>query len=193
MEPNQFYHIYNRANAFENLFHSPENYRFFLEKCNRYLPEIATLYAFALIPNHFHLLIHTHSQDQIKLDRLEFQTRASQVFSNFFNSYTKSFNKYYKRRGTLFSRHFKNELIDTLEYRKNCVLYLHHNAIHHKMCSDLGEWSYTSHGLLIDNPQDDSNARVLSWFGGLTGYAMACEKYKRRLDEGIVGLHTSLE
>ena len=55
LEEGQFYHIYNRGNNRERLFYSTENYLFFLRRYDEYL------YAFCLLPNHFHLLVRVKS------------------------------------------------------------------------------------------------------------------------------------
>lgn len=186
MEPGQYYHVYNRANAFEKLFHNDENYLFFMEKANKYLPEIATLYAYALLPNHFHFLIRVHPESSIDLrSSLDCGARVSQVFSNLFNSYTKSFNHYYRRRGTLFSRHFKNRVVETTGYRTNCVLYLHHNGVHHNLCQQPDEWPYTSHEKVLNNPEASEVVEVISWFGGLDNYLNAFRQYVSPLEGEI--------
>ena len=172
MDPGCLYHVYNRANAFDKLFYNEDNYRFFIEKVNKYLPEVCSVYAFALLPNHFHLLVKIHQGARNA-------RRISQVFSNLFNAYTKSYNKYYRRRGTLFSRHFKCRLVDDLHYQRSCVLYLHHNAIHHGIPHELGEWRFTSHAKYICPEDEDLNTiEALVWFGGVDGYIEACKKYR---------------
>lgn len=186
MEPGNYYHVYNRANAFEKLFYSDENYLFFMEKTNKYLPEIATLYAYSLLPNHFHFLIKTLPEESIHLgSSLDYSDRISQAFSNLFNSYTKSFNSYYRRRGTLFSRHFKSRVVETMNYRTNCVLYLHHNGVHHNLCREPDQWPYTSHEKVMNNPEISEVAEVISWFGGVDNYLNAYRHYTSPLEGEI--------
>jgi len=55
--PGSYYHIYNRANGFHNLFFKKENYRYFLEKYARYTNQYIDTFAYCLLPNHFHFLI----------------------------------------------------------------------------------------------------------------------------------------
>src|SRR5262245_54341666 len=101
-----------------------ENYGFFFEKCEQYIPRVATSYVYSMLPNHFHILITTHLSENLRIESNEtYAKRISQTFSNLFNSYTKSFNKYYKRRGALFSKNFKRTKVDSLDYRINTVLY----------------------------------------------------------------------
>lgn len=63
--PSGFYHIFSRANGNEKLFHSPENYRFFLEKYWQYIVPVADSFAYCLLPNHFHFLIQIRSAEEL--------------------------------------------------------------------------------------------------------------------------------
>ena len=57
MEPGNFYHIYNRGNNKENIFFEEKNYYYFLKKFDEYLSAFSDVYAYCLMPNHFHFLI----------------------------------------------------------------------------------------------------------------------------------------
>ncbi len=65
LEPDCFYHIYNRANGSEQLFLSDENYRFFLRKYLHHIEPIINTYCYCLMPNHFHLLVQVKSELEI--------------------------------------------------------------------------------------------------------------------------------
>ena len=65
LKPSKYYHIYNHANGFENIFISDENYRFFLVKFNLYISHIADTLAYCLMPNHFHLLIKIKNEEEL--------------------------------------------------------------------------------------------------------------------------------
>ncbi len=66
--PDNYYHIYNRANGDEKIFKSEENYRFFLEKFQFYIVPIADVFSFCLMPNHFHFLVRFKSEKEILLN-----------------------------------------------------------------------------------------------------------------------------
>jgi len=66
LEPSKYYHIYNHANRFENIFINDENFRFFLEKYQIYLLSVADTLAYCLMPNHFHLLIKIKIEEELK-------------------------------------------------------------------------------------------------------------------------------
>ncbi|MBN1118164.1 MAG: hypothetical protein JXA77_13225, partial [Bacteroidales bacterium] len=57
LEPNNYYHIFNHAVGNENLFVEDKNYAFFLDKFEKYIVEFIDVFAYCLMPNHFHFLI----------------------------------------------------------------------------------------------------------------------------------------
>ena len=66
LEPDTFYHIFNRGNNRENLFYKPENYLYFLKKYGKYLFPVLETYAYVLLPNHFHLMVRVRKKAEIE-------------------------------------------------------------------------------------------------------------------------------
>lgn len=62
-EPDTIYHVYNHGNGNELIFRESENYRFFLKQFKIYISHIAWIYAYCLMPNHFHFLLRIKSED----------------------------------------------------------------------------------------------------------------------------------
>jgi putative transposase len=179
--PEQFYHLYNRAVGSEKLFLNEENYRFFLSKINTYIPAIATIYAYCLLPNHFHFFVKIKTQQGIidlyerkknkpmqLNDAVVMSEFIMEQFSNCFNSYTKSFNKVYDRKGKLFMDHLRRKLIDDTSYYAKIINYIHTNPIKHKMVQQISDWKYSSYNAYINNqPTQLPRNEVLDWFGGV--------------------------
>ena len=101
LEPDKFYHIYNRANGDEKIFRNTGNYEFFLRKYQQHIGPIAETFCYCLMPNHFHLLVKIKSSEEImksgceELEKVELY--CSKKFSNFFSSYVQEFNKQQNR------------------------------------------------------------------------------------------------
>ena len=95
--PGHFYHVYNRANGWEKLFMSRRNYLFFLRRFQKFIDPIAENYAHCLMPNHFHFLLRIREENEIlkscKKVPENISLYCSKQFSNFFSSYTQSFNR----------------------------------------------------------------------------------------------------
>ena len=52
-----YYHIFNRGANRQNIFFLPKNYDYFLKLLKEFLGEYVYFLAYALMPNHFHLII----------------------------------------------------------------------------------------------------------------------------------------
>ncbi len=59
------YHVFNRANNYENLFIEEKNYSYFIKLMSKYLLPIADIYAYCLMPNHFHFVLKIKSVDEL--------------------------------------------------------------------------------------------------------------------------------
>ncbi len=169
--PGNTYHIFNKAIGSDKLFITPDDYSFFLQKLDRYIIPIADIISYCLIPNHFHLLVDIREIDNlpIKLSK-QYQGAPdlyiSQVFSNFFNSYTKSFNKAHERAGRLFLYPFKRILVEDDDYMTYLITYIHRNPIHHGIVKSFSEWEYSSYNAIISNKDTKVNRNmVLAQFG----------------------------
>ena len=65
LETGKMYHLYNRGNNRENLFYKKENYHYFIRQFDKYLSNFVDVYAYCLLPNHFHFLIKIKDEDEI--------------------------------------------------------------------------------------------------------------------------------
>jgi putative transposase len=175
MTPSTYYHIFNHANGDENLFREERNYYFFLEKWTKYIEPVANTYAYCLMPNHIHFLIRTKGVAEIlNLQGFEnlgglarYEKILSQQFSNLFNSYTKSFNKLYQRRGSLFIPNFKRKEVDNPEYLRVLINYIHNNPVHHRYRDRPEEWPYSSYDAFLSMKRTRLQRKeVLDWLGG---------------------------
>lgn len=66
-------------------------------------------------------------------------------FSHLFNAYSRYLQTRNGRTGNLFERPFKRKMIDTDEYLKTVVLYIHNNPVHHGFCNHTMEYPWTSY------------------------------------------------
>ncbi len=164
-----FYHIYNHAVGNRDLFRDADNYEYFLSLYDQYISPIAETYAWVLMPNHFHLLVRIKSVEEYLhltgFENLSGVKPLHQHFSNFFNAYIKAHNKYYQTHGTLFERPFKRKLIDSDEYLRQTILYIHNNPVHHGFCEHPVEYPWNSYLTCISiKPTKLHREAVLGWF-----------------------------
>lgn len=184
LQPGSVYHIWSHAVSKDNLFLDKENYRFFLSRYFKYTSSILSTHAYCLMPNHIHFMVRVLESEMIlnhpknkKLKKDNSSTIPqflSKQVGNMFNSYTKSFNKYHYRRGSLFERPFGRSLIQTEEYFTQLVIYIHRNPVTHGFVNDIYDWPYSSWNSYVNKMDDqlDKN-EVLEWFGGLDFFIRA--------------------
>ena len=159
--PDTFYHIYNRACGFDKIFLEEKNYQFFLDLFQERMLEHIDLYCYCLIPNHFHMLIKTKPCDIDGTCKIN----LSKKFGNLFAAYAQSFNNFYNRRGNLFTQNFRRKPIESDEYLRTVVIYIHRNPIKHGLVSNLSDWKYSSYQELLHNQrQYCTKSDVLEWF-----------------------------
>lgn len=130
--PESYYHIYNRGINKRRIFLDKEDYTVFLNLFKRYLDVKITkdyqgreydnlhdqieLLAFCLQPNHFHLLIYQKDENAM-----------TGLLRRVGTSYSRYFNKKYKRFGPLFQERFKASVIGQDEYLQHISRYIHLN------------------------------------------------------------------
>ena len=140
---------------------------------------IADIYAYCLLKNHFHILLKT------KL--IQDETEISQGFSNFFNSYAKTINKTYDRKGSLFQTRFSRKIITNEDYLKSLVLYVHLNPAHHGFTTNYPAYPPSSYKALIENKHTElKRSAVIDLFNDLDNF-IYCHQYRQdildKLDE----------
>jgi len=158
IEADYFYHIYNRGINGEVIFKTERNYQFFLNKLKENLLDVCDIYAYCLMPNHFHLLVKI--KDDKDLDEIKFhkekdfekglhasQNLFSKQFAKIFNSYSQAFNKENERHSSLIESPFKRKLITSEEYLRRCIIYIHQNP----NLVDFKNYNYSSYKTILSN------------------------------------------
>lgn len=140
LEAEKFFHIYNHAIGTELLFKTDRNYHFFLYLVKKHLISFVYIYAYCLMPNHFHLIILIKEENEIlakKKTQTSIPLLISQQFSNLFNSYAQAFNKENNRKGSLFLNRFKRKIIKDEKYLKKLIHYIHYNPVLANLCKNV--------------------------------------------------------
>lgn len=174
---NQIYHIFNKGIAGQPIFSSIYDYQRFInlidyyrfsstdlrfsfynrlpiERKQRFLEEMkmikttqVLIYAYCLMPNHFHLLVK------------EIESNGTRKFiANLQNSYAKYFNKKRKRNGSLFQEMFKIVRVENDEQFLHVARYIHLNPLTSyiiKKASDLNKYAWSSYPSYLGKPQNE--------------------------------------
>ena len=155
LQPEQYYHIYNRGINGQVLFREERNYRYFLRLYVKYIEPIADTFAYCLLPNHFHLLVRIKAAEEqtFEVSKTSKVSDAktskvlipSQQFSNLFNAYTKAINKRYGRVGSLFQGRFQAVCVDRDEYLVHLSRYIHLNPVVAELVGRPEDWEFSSY------------------------------------------------
>lgn len=127
------YHIILRGINQQNIFEDDEDKLKFL-LILREVKELCgfSIYAYALMDNHIHLLIKVGEQP------------LEQIFKRIGGKYVAWFNKKYQRTGHLFQDRFKSEPIEDDEYLLTVICYIHYNPFRGGLSPDLN-YRYSSY------------------------------------------------
>ena len=176
------YHVLSRAIGSERLFLTANNYEFFLQKYKQYIPSVADTFAFCLLPNHFHFLIQIKPFEELEqyfkqkkkgksIDLNQIPDLIMECFSNLLNSYTKSFNKVYQRKGSLFIDYLRRVEIKMDSQFGSTIFYIHKNPVHHGYCDSISSWRWSSYNKIIGKSETIlKRTEVLNWFGDVPAF-----------------------
>jgi REP element-mobilizing transposase RayT len=186
LEPEVFYHIYNRGINSEKIFDSKENYLFFLRKFTTYVNPVCDVYAYCLMPNHFHFIIKVKSELEIKnfskvstftkddLGKQEkglhsFDSIVSKQIGKFISSYSQAYNKVTNRHGALLESPFKRKRIVTEEYLKNLIIYIHLNPTELKQ--EIDKYQFSSFSSILSHFKTNlKRTETIAIFGDLENF-----------------------
>jgi len=136
-----------------------------------------SVYAWALMPNHFHLLVRT---EEVSLER---------SMRSLLTGFATVFNRRHERVGHLFQNRYKSVVCEAERYFLELVRYIHLNPLRAgivRHIDDLDEYVYTGHSALLSTvPRDwQSTDEVLAHFGRHSGWARAA--YRKFICEGAL-------
>ena len=170
-EPNCFYHIYNRSIGNELLFNHDNDFKYFICKMDRFINPHAKVYAYCLIPNHFHLLLKVSENKDLPAGVEDLPdgrkgANLDQSLKNLFNSYTRSYNIVHKRHGRLFQHGYKYKKIDSEDYLMWIIYYIHRNPVHHNITTDCSSWKFSSYNSIVKEYDKKRSDYIFNLYNG---------------------------
>ncbi len=139
--PGLLQHVMARGIERREAFKDDEDRKFFLERLGTILEETQTqCYAWALIPNHFHLLLRTGP------------TPLRKVMGRLMTGYAVNFNKRHRRRGHLFQNRYKSIVCEEDPYLLELVRYIHLNPLRAGLLKDLPDldrYPWSGHAAIL--------------------------------------------
>jgi putative transposase len=133
---NAFYHIFNRGVAKQPIFLSDRDYDYFLRRLESLTKKKHydhTVYAYVLMPNHFHLLIGTR------------KIPIAKIMTSLLTSYSMYFNRTHKRVGTLFQNRFKSKLCNKDSYFLGASRYIILNPVAARLVKRIEDYAWSNY------------------------------------------------
>ena len=172
--PGAFYHVIARGNNRQKIFACEEDYKYFLFFLKRTKERFKfTVYSYALMPNHFHLLIETG------------EVPLSKIMQSLQLNYTQYFNRRYKKSGHLFQGRYKAILCQKESYLLELIRYIALNPIRAKLAKSLVAWPWSSYAEIVAQrkPEIISAGDVLGLFGIQRGATVSA--FQRFVNDGL--------
>lgn len=171
------HHVIVRGNARRKIFYNDEDREQFLGRLGTILKETGTsCFAWALIPNHFHLLLKTGP------------TCLSTVMRRFLTGYAVGFNRRHRRWGHLFQNRYKSILCQEETYLLELTRYIHLNPLRARLVenmSGLDTYKYCGHGVVLGRRKNEwqDTDYILKRFGSHRSDAR--REYRKFVVKGI--------
>jgi putative transposase len=139
--PGLLQHVIVRGIERRNIFRDNVDRRFFVERFSSLLHETDTdCFAWVIIPNHFHLLLHPK--------RIELK----QFMRRLLTGYAVNFNKRHRRAGHVFQNRYKSIVCEEETYLLELVRYIHLNPLRANIVPDLASlnrYKWCGHSVLM--------------------------------------------
>ena len=163
----QYFHIYNKGNDGVAIFYSSDNYMYFMKKYKLLLGPYLDTFAYCLLPNHFHFLVRVKSSE-----KKDFHLEVSHQFRRLFQAYALSINKQEGRSGSLFRKHFRRIHVDSMDYLRRLVFYIHFNPQKHQILQNFRDYPHSSYGSYILGVLDSflEIEETVAWFNDIEDF-----------------------
>jgi putative transposase len=138
-----WYHVLNRGNRRETVFHKPADYDAFVTAmvdAQARLP--ADIVGYCLMPNHFHLVIRTHADGEL-----------GRWVQWVLMAHARRYHSHYKTTGHVWQGRFKAFPIQADEHLASVLRYVERNALRAELVARAQDWKWSSlAGWLRDDP-----------------------------------------
>ncbi len=202
--PEGVYHVFTSAVTHNQLFAAPEHYRTFVETLRDRIPFFAQIFAFALITNHFHLVLRLLPEAELRAailakrrgartakekkwvsdsGEVTYHQLIGDYWATFLALHANYVNPLLKRRGTLFNQTLRRIRVRDDLISRRLIMYVHTNEVKHKMLSRYdGSGLRTSFAYYLREGEKQWLATdvVLERFGGMREFLRKHEEYVKK-------------
>ncbi|OHA17614.1 MAG: hypothetical protein A2664_03265 [Candidatus Taylorbacteria bacterium RIFCSPHIGHO2_01_FULL_46_22b] len=133
---NQLYHVLNRANGRQTIFHSSKDYQHFESLLAKAVKDTSMrLLAYAVMPNHWHLILYPHQDGDLK----RFMQWLTLTHTQQYHVRNKTIGY-----GHLYQGRYKSFLIERDNYLLAAIKYVERNPVRAKLAKKVESWQWGS-------------------------------------------------
>jgi putative transposase len=137
--PGYPHHVIQRGNNRQAIFAVPADYQLLLELLDENARKYGVaIHAYALLENHFHLLVTPEAKDSLP--------KMMQAVGR---RYVRYFNAKHGRSGTLWEGRYRSTLIQAERYLLACMAYIDLNPVRAGLVANAPDYIWSSHGHYI--------------------------------------------
>jgi len=129
------YHVLNRGNRREKVFHKDKDYWTFLElikEAKKHYP--IDIFAYCLMPNHFHIVVRPCQANYL-----------SKWMQWLMTSHVRRYHRHYKTTGHIWQGRFKSFVIQKDEHLLTVLRYVERNPVRARLVFSARDWLWSSH------------------------------------------------
>ena len=169
------FHFYNKTPQGKLLFKTNDDYLYFLTKFEKNIIKYpCEVYAYCLMPNHFHFCLQQNSDKPLY-----------RIFNDTLTSYALHYNSKYKLKGKLLQDRLQDKRITYDAYLILLCKYIHNNPLKAGLVENLKNWEYSNYLEYLGKRQGMLYSKVLleTYPDDFENYSLKIEEYQKYIDE----------
>jgi putative transposase len=132
---NCYYHLINRGNGRQQVFHKDADYRAFIDLLLQARGKYSVkLLAWCLMPNHFHLLVQPKEADQL-----------NKWMQWLMTTHVRRYHKHYGSSGHVWQGRYKSFIVQDDEHLLTVARYIETNPVRATLAPAAGQWPWSSY------------------------------------------------
>ncbi len=140
---NVIYHVINRGNGRQEVFHKDSDYSAFVELMKEAKERYSVdLYAYCLMPNHFHIAVQPEKGEDL-----------SRWMQWLMTSHVRRYHRHYESSGHVWQGRYKSFMIQKDSHLLMVLRYIESNPVRAKLVGSATEWQWSSHNETLGKAQ----------------------------------------
>jgi len=129
------YHVVNRGNGRQEVFHKDKDYEAFIELMKQAKERYPVkIFSYCLMPNHFHIAVKPDKGDEL-----------SKWMQWLMTSHVRRYHRHYGSSGHIWQGRFKSFIVQDDSHLLIVMRYIEGNPVRAKLVKSASEWRWSSH------------------------------------------------